>query len=141
MRRDGDELERTPQQGLGNLGALAEQVSGAGLPVRLHTEGEPYALPDALDVSAYRIVQEGLTNALKHARASQADVTVRYGSDELCIEVRDDGSGASPGDDTGYGLIGIRERVKVYGGQMTADSASGGGFVLSTRLPLRGHGS
>ena len=79
MRRDGEDLELEPQQGLGDLAALAEQVSGAGLPVRLHTEGEPYALPDALDVSAYRIVQEGLTNALKHAHASQADVTVRYG--------------------------------------------------------------
>jgi signal transduction histidine kinase len=141
MRRDGDELELEPQHGLDNLRALAEQVSGAGLAVRLHTEGEPCTLPEALDVSAYRIVQEGLTNALKHSRAAQADVTVRYGSGELGIEVRDDGDGAVAGGDPGYGLAGIRERVKVYGGEMTAGSASGGGFVLSTRLPLGAHDS
>jgi signal transduction histidine kinase len=108
--------------------------------VRLHLDGEPYPLPQALDVSAYRIVQEGLTNALKHARASQADVTVRYGSDDLEIEVRDNGNGAVPNDGHGHGLVGVRERVKVYGGEMTAGTARGGGFVLSTRLPLRGDG-
>ncbi len=141
MRRDGDDLALAPQPGLGNLGVLVEQVGRAGLPVRLHVDGEPYPLPHALDVSAYRIVQEGLTNALKHARASQADVTIRYGSDELSVEVRDNGSGATPGDGHGHGLVGIRERVKIYGGQMTADTASEGGFVLSTRLPLQGYGS
>jgi signal transduction histidine kinase len=141
MRRDGDDLALAPQPGLGNLGVLVEQVGRAGLPVRLHVDGEPYSLPHALDVSAYRIVQEGLTNALKHAHASQADVTIRYGSDELYVEVRDNGSGATPGDGHGHGLVGIRERVKIYGGQMTADTASEGGFVLTTRLPLRGYGS
>jgi signal transduction histidine kinase len=141
MRRDGDELALAPQPGLGNLGVLLEQVGRAGLPVRLHVDGEPYPLPRALDLSAYRIVQEGLTNALKHARASQADVTVRYSSDELHIEIRDDGNGASPDDGRGHGLVGVRERVKIYGGEMTADTASGGGFVLSTRLPLQGRGS
>jgi signal transduction histidine kinase len=140
MRRDGDDLALAPQPGLGNLGVLVEQVGGAGLAVRLHVDGEPYSLPHALDVSAYRIVQEGLTNALKHARASQADVTVRYGADELHIEVRDDGNGALPDDGHGHGLVGVRERVKIYGGEMTAETASGGGFVLRTRLPLQGHG-
>ena len=140
MRRDGDELALAPQPGLDNLGVLVEQVGRAGLPVRLHIDGEPYPLPHALDLSAYRIVQEGLTNALKHAGASQADVTVRYGSDELRVEVRDNGNGASPDDGHGHGLVGIRERVKIYGGEITADTASGGGFVLRTRLPLRGHG-
>ena len=141
MRRDGDDLALAPQPGLANLGAVLEQVGRAGLPVRLHLEGEPYPLPHALDVSAYRIVQEGLTNALKHARASQADVTVRYRQDELYIEVRDNGDGALPDDGHGHGLVGVRERVKIYGGEMTADTASDGGFVLSTRLPLRGYGS
>jgi signal transduction histidine kinase len=141
MRRDGDDLALAPQPGLGNLGVVLEQVDRAGLPVRLHVDGEPYPLPHALDVSAYRIVQEGLTNALKHAGASQADVTVRYGSDELYIEVRDNGNGPSPDHGYGHGLVGVRERVKIYGGEMTADTASGGGFVLSTRLPLRGYGS
>lgn len=141
MRRDGDDLALSPQPGLGNLGVLLEQVGRAGLPVRLHVDGDPYALPHALDVSAYRIVQEGLTNALKHARASQAEVTIRYGSAELQIEVRDNGNGALPDDGHGHGLVGMRERVKIYGGEMTADTATEGGFVLSTRLPLRPHGS
>lgn len=141
MRRDDDDLELAPQPGLGNLGVLLEQVGRAGLPVRLHVDGDPHPLPHALDVSAYRIVQEGLTNALKHARASQADVTVRYSPDDLYIEVRDNGDGALPSDGHGHGLVGVRERVKIYGGEMKADAAIGGGFVLSTRLPLRGHGS
>jgi signal transduction histidine kinase len=138
MRREGDDLALAPQPGLGDLCRLQEHVGRAGLPVRVHIDGEPYPLPHALDLSAYRIVQEGLTNALKHAHATQAEVTVRYRSEELCIEVRDDGNGSSPRDGHGHGLLGIRERVKIYGGEMSADSASGGGFVLSTRLPLRG---
>ncbi len=141
MRREGDDVELGPQPGLDGLDALSEQVGRAGLPVRLHTDGEPYPLPHALDVSAYRIVQEGLTNALKHAGAGQADVTIRYGSGELGVEVRDDGAGAASGDGLGHGLVGIRERVKIYGGEMTAGEASEGGFVLSTRLPLQGYGS
>lgn len=142
MRREGDEVELAPQPGLGNLEDLAEQVGRAGLPVRVHVDGEPYPLPGALDLSAFRIVQEGLTNALKHARASRAEVTVSYGPGELGIEVRDDGDGQSAdrGDGKGHGLVGIRERVKVYGGEMTADTAGDGGFVLSTRLPVRGGG-
>ena len=91
MRSDGDDVELAPQPGLDGLDSLVEEVGRAGLPVRLHVDGDPFPLPRAIDLSAYRIVQEGLTNALKHARASHADVTVRYGSDELQIEVRDDG--------------------------------------------------
>jgi signal transduction histidine kinase len=140
MRRDGEDVALAPRSGLGDLGGLAEQVGNAGLPVRVHTEGEPYELPHALDLSAFRIVQEGLTNALKHARAGHADVTVRYGSDELWIEVRDDGEGALPDDGHGHGLVGVRERVKIYGGEMSADTASGGGFILRARLPLRDGG-
>src|SRR5262245_9618852 len=79
MRQEGDEAELTPQPGLDGLDALADEVGRAGLPVQLHVDGEPFPLPRAIDLSAYRIVQEGLTNALKHARASHADVTVRYG--------------------------------------------------------------
>jgi signal transduction histidine kinase len=138
MRRDGEEAEMAPQPGLDSLDALLREVDRAGLPVRLHVDGEPFALPRAIDLSAYRIVQEGLTNALKHARASHADVTVRYGPDELQIEVRDDGDGSATNDGLGHGLVGVRERVKIYGGEMTAGTATGGGFTLSTRLPLRG---
>jgi signal transduction histidine kinase len=138
MRQDGEGVELGPQPGLGNLGSLIEQVGRAGLPVQLHVEGEPVPLSRAIDLSAYRIVQEGLTNTLKHAHASHADVVVRYAPDELQIEVRDDGDGASTSDGVGYGLIGLRERIKIYGGEMSAGRASGGGFVLSTRLPLTG---
>ena len=95
MRREGDDLELAPQPGLDGLDALLDEVGRAGLPVRLHVDGEPVPLPRALDLSAYRIVQEGLTNALKHAHASHADVIVRYRPDELRIEVRDDGDGGS----------------------------------------------
>jgi signal transduction histidine kinase len=86
-------------------------------------------------------VQEGLTNALKHARASQADVTFRYGSDELRIEVRDNGEGLAKSDGLGHGLVGIRERVKIYGGEMTAGAVPEGGFVLGARLPLEDYRS
>jgi signal transduction histidine kinase len=138
MRRDGDGLELAPQPGLDGLDALLEEVGRAGLPVRLHVDGDRLPLPRAIDLSAYRIVQEGLTNALKHARASHADVTVRYGHDELEIEVRDNGEGGSTDEGFGHGLVGVRERVKIYGGEMTAGTASGGGFILSTRLPISG---
>ena len=136
---EGEDAERSPQPGLDRLDALIDEIGRAGLPVTLQVEGERFALPPAIDLSAYRIVQEGLTNALKHAGASHANVVVRYARDELQIEVRDDGGGANAGDGLGHGLIGVRERVKIYGGEMSAGSANGGGFVLSTRLPLAGH--
>ena len=136
MRRDGDEVEFTPQPGLDGLNELLEQVGRAGLPVELHVDGEPVPLSRGVDLSAYRIVQEGLTNALKHAHASTADVTVRYRPEELLIEVRDDGVGSATTDGLGHGLVGVRERVKIYGGEMAAGAADEGGFVLSTRLPL-----
>jgi signal transduction histidine kinase len=136
MRRDGDEAELTPQPGLEGLDSLLEEIGRAGLPVQLHVDGEPVALPRGIDLSAYRIVQEGLTNALKHARASNADVTVRYRPDELHIEVRDNGEGSSTSDGLGHGLVGVRERVKIYGGEMSAGTANGSGFILSTHLPL-----
>src|SRR5262245_24422192 len=95
MRGDGDGVELGPQSGLDDLEPLLDEVGRAGLPVRLHVDGDPFPLPRGLELSAYRIVQEGLTNALKHAQASTADVTVRYRLDELEIEVRDDGVGSS----------------------------------------------
>jgi signal transduction histidine kinase len=137
MRSDGESAELTPQPGLERLDSLVAEVGRAGLPVRLHVDGEPFPLPRAIDLSGYRIVQEGLTNALKHARATVAEVTVRYQPNELQLEIRDDGIGSATSDGLGHGLVGIRERVKIYGGEMTAGSVNGGGFVLSTRLPLR----
>src|SRR2546423_6751973 len=139
MRRDGDEAELTPQPGLDGLDTLLEEIGRAGLPVQLHVEGEPVVLSRGIDLSAYRIVQEGLTNALKHARASNADVTVRYRPDELQIEVRDDGDGNSTSNGLGHGLVGVRERVKIYGGEMSPGTPNGPRFTPSTRLPLRAH--
>lgn len=140
MRSERDELELSPHPGLGNLEPLLEKIRLAGLPVALHVDGDPVTLPRAIDLSAYRIVQEGLTNALKHAQASHADVFVRYRPGELEIEVQDDGRGPSASDGHGHGLVGIQERVKVYGGRMTASAANGRGFLLSIRLPLTGSG-
>jgi signal transduction histidine kinase len=138
MRQDGERIDLAPQPGLDRVRSLLDEVRRAGLPVELHIEGEPRPLPPAIDLSAYRIVQEGLTNALKHARAGHADVTVRYASDEVQIVVRDDGAGVSTSNAPGYGLAGVRERVKIYGGEMSAGGANGGGFILRTRLPLAG---
>src|SRR5262245_17209987 len=94
MRRDGDRVELTPQPGLDGLNSLVKDIGRAGLPAKLHVDGEPFPLPRGIDLSAYRIVQEGLTNALRHANASDADVTVHYAPDEVQIDVRDNGHGA-----------------------------------------------
>ena len=136
LRPDGDDAELTPQPGLDGLESLVEDVGRAGLPVRLHVDGERFPLPRAIDLSAYRIVQEGLTNALKHARATEADVTVRYEPNEVDIEVRDNGAGPSSSDGLGHGLVGVRERVKIYGGEMAAGPGPEGGFVLNASLPF-----
>jgi len=138
MRREGDDLQLMPQPGLDGLDSLLEEVGRAGLPVQLHVDGEPFPLPRAIDLSAYRIVQEGLTNTLKHAHARHAEVTLGYAADGLHIEVRDDGTGGAASDGPGYGLVGIGERIKIYGGEMTAGRAPEGGFILSARLPLGG---
>jgi signal transduction histidine kinase len=138
LRLDGEDAELAPGPGLDSLDPLLDEFRRAGLPVRLDVGGEPVALPRTLDLSAYRIVQEGLTNALKHAQASHADVMLRYTPKELRIDVRDDGRGTAPSDGLGHGLVGVRERVKIYGGDMTAGATRGGGFLLSTRLPLDG---
>ena len=138
MRADGQQAERAPQPGLESIDSLLADVCRAGLQAELHLHGDRFPLPRALDLSAYRIIQEGLTNALKHAHATCVDVTIRYGVDDVHVEVRDDGRGAASSDELGHGLVGVRERVKIYGGEMMAYTAKGGGFVLATRLPLGG---
>jgi signal transduction histidine kinase len=131
-----------PQPGLSGLGELARQVREAGLPVTVRIEGEPRPLSPGIDLSAYRIVQEGLTNALKHAGPATAEVVVRYGPRDLELEVRDDGRGrASGANGGGHGLLGMRERVALYGGDLAAGPRPGGGFALTARLPLEVLGS
>jgi signal transduction histidine kinase len=137
MRGGADGVELAPHPGLDDLEGLAGDVCAAGLDVRLHVNGEPAALPRSLDLSAYRIVQEGLTNALKHSGARRADVTVTFAPGELRLEVRDDGPGGfAQSGGFGHGLIGIGERVEAYGGDMSAFVATSGGFVLRASLPL-----
>jgi signal transduction histidine kinase len=146
MREDGAAAELLPHPRLADLDQLARDVEAAGLPVRVRVLGQPVQLSPGLDLSAYRILQEGLTNSLRHSGASRAEVTIDYGGDELRLEVRDDGVGeATPdrdGDDRhGQGLIGIRERVHMFGGQMSAGPAPGGGYLVRARLPVGGEAS
>jgi signal transduction histidine kinase len=135
LRVGGEPPAHAPQPTLGELDELVAQVREAGLPVELHVEGEPTALPLGVAVSAYRIVQEALTNVLKHAGPARASVVVRYAGRELELEIADDGRGsASVG--AGHGLVGMRERVALYGGDFDAGASNGGGFVVRARLPL-----
>jgi signal transduction histidine kinase len=135
--RDPDESPALePQPGLDQLDRLLAQVRDAGLAVKLEVDGEPSALPAGLDLTAYRLVQEGLTNVLKHARAREACVVLRYRPEALEVLVTDDGRGGDPAAGSGHGLIGMRERVAVYGGDLTVGPLNGGGFELHARLPL-----
>jgi len=136
---DGDAL--TPQPGLSRLEELIGEVRAAGLPVVIQVDGARPNLPAGVDLSAYRIVQEGLTNTRKHGhRVTQATVMLSYRPDELCVEVCDDGvaSPAASGAEarTGHGLIGMRERVALYGGELLAGPRAGGGFEIRARFPL-----
>ncbi len=128
----------TPQPGLVDLGSLVQQVRRAGLPVALAVDGAPHALAPGMGLAAYRIVQEALTNVLKHAGSARAWVTVRYEPDALVLEIADDGRGVQSADaDGGHGLVGMRERVGLYGGELVAGPHAGGGFAVRARLPLR----
>ena len=138
MLRSGDEtLPLAPQPSLREVGTLVEQVRAAGLPVQLTVEGEPRDLPPGVDLSAFRIVQEALTNTLTHAGPARSRVVLRYRADELEIEISDDGPGSGVGSGSGYGLVGMRERVSVYGGELQAGRQPEGGYALRVRLPLR----
>jgi signal transduction histidine kinase len=136
LRASEEQLALLPQPGLAQLGALAAQVRSAGLPVDVVVLGDPSPLPAGVDLSAYRIAQEGLTNVLKHAGPAHATVTVRYGAGEVAIEVADDGAGStSSNGDGGHGLTGIRERVAMFGGELDAGPRNGGGYAILARLP------
>jgi signal transduction histidine kinase len=135
LRTEDEEIGLAPQPGLADLDRLVRQVRDAGLPVEVKVEGEPRPLPLGVDLSAYRVVQEALTNALKHAGRATATVTLRYGERDVTIEVADDGAGA-PEKDGGHGLIGMRERIGVFGGTFAAGPRESGGFAVSARLPI-----
>jgi signal transduction histidine kinase len=136
LREEDDDTTLAPQPGLAHLEALVERVREAGLPVELRIEGQPRQLPAGVDISAYRIVQEALTNTLRHAGAGRADVVVRYGDGELRLKVEDDGRGAVNRNGGGHGLVGMRERATLYGGDLQAGNAAGGGFVVRAQLPF-----
>jgi signal transduction histidine kinase len=139
LRRSDDELALAPQPSLRYLDDLVSQVREAGLPVDLRVEGAPRAVAPGVDLSAYRIIQEALTNALKHAGPARARVTVRYGDNELDIEIADDGTGAAaPAPAGGHGLVGMRERVALFGGDLAAGRRLSGGYVVRAKLPLAG---
>jgi signal transduction histidine kinase len=127
-----------PQPGIGDLDALAASVQAAGLPVSLVIDGDLSALPATVDVSVYRIVQEALTNVLKHAGPARADVTIDCGRDAVTIEVTDDGTAGlgHPAPAGGHGLAGMRERAAVFGGELAAGPRPGGGYTVRARLPL-----
>jgi signal transduction histidine kinase len=138
MLRGTDGAGLAPQPSLADLPRLAAQVSEAGLPVHFEVEGERRELPLGIELSAYRIVQEALTNSLKHAGDAQASVRVRYGADQLELEVVDDGAGAAgSAPEGGHGLVGMRERVALYGGRFDAGRRGERGFTVRVVLPIR----
>jgi signal transduction histidine kinase len=136
LREANDPTALKPQPGLAELEHLVDGIRTAGLPVTLRVEGEPQGLPQALDLSAFRIVQEALTNTLKHAGPARADVVVRYEPGAVTLEVRDSGAGKANGHGNGHGLVGMRERVAMFGGELDAAAQPGGGFAVRARLPL-----
>jgi signal transduction histidine kinase len=136
--RDDDRL--APPPSLRRIDDLVDHVRSAGLAVDLAVDGEPVDLPAGLDMSAYRIAQEALTNVLRHARASRADVRVAYRAGEVALTVTDDGTGsaAEPGRPGGHGLVGMRERVAMFGGELRTGARDGGGFEVVATFPLAG---
>jgi signal transduction histidine kinase len=138
LRDPGEATGLAPQPGISELDTLAGTVRAAGLPVNLVISGDPVAVPAAADVSVYRIVQEALTNILKHAGPARADVTVDCAAAAVTIEITDDGTGQTGHQPTagGHGLAGMRERAAIFGGQFHAGPRPGGGFTVRARLPL-----
>ena len=137
LRGDEHETRLAPQPGIADLDALVEQVRTAGLPVDVVVDGEPKPLPPGIDLAAYRVVQEALTNALKHAGAARAQVSIRYGPTAVEVAVTNNGQGArANGGGGGHGLIGMRERVTLYGGEFEAGPRRGGGYAVRASLPL-----
>jgi signal transduction histidine kinase len=135
LRREDRELALAPRPSLAYLDVLAERVREAGLPVELHVEGEAKPLPPGVELSAYRIVQEALTNTLKHAGPASAQVVVRYRPEEVELEITDDGRGPVDGREGGHGLVGMRERAGLVGGSVESGTNGGRGYRVRARLP------
>ena len=134
-----DAVVFAPQPGLDEVEALIGRAREAGLRVELRVEGQPAPLPSGIDLAAYRVVQEALTNAIKHAGPASAHVVIRYGETDLELDVSDDGAGPRERDATspwGHGLVGMRERVALYGGELQAGARAEGGFAIHARIPL-----
>jgi signal transduction histidine kinase len=135
MLGSGEDVARAPQPTLAELDSLVRRSREAGLPVALTVLGEPRALPAGIDLAAYRVLQEGLTNALRHAGGSPTEITVRWAPDALELAVADRGTGTSGGSG-GHGLVGMQERVRLYGGELWTGKRRGGGFEIRARIPL-----
>jgi len=136
LRQEDAAAERGPQPGLADLDLLLARVRESGLEVHLRIDGEPVQLPGGLDLSAYRIIQEALTNSLKHAGPARATVALIYGDGVLELEVADNGHGVGTSNGSGHGLAGMRERVALYGGQLESGPGPKGGYVVRARLPV-----
>jgi signal transduction histidine kinase len=137
LRADGQAPDLEPPPGLADVDRLVERFRAAGLPVTLTVTGAPSQLAPGLDLTAYRLVQEGLTNVLRHAAGPQrADVVIAYGGGSIELAVRDDGRPVVADSPPGHGLLGMRERVAVYGGRLVARAREGGGFELLATLPV-----
>jgi signal transduction histidine kinase len=138
LRTGGDSKDHAPQPGLSDVDELLERVRGAGLKVTLGTEGDPPNMPSGLDLTAFRIIQEALTNTLRHAHASEAQVSIKYSPQLIALEVADNGIGPGGNGTTpaGHGLDGMRERVALFGGTVTAGPNPGRGYLVHAELPL-----
>jgi signal transduction histidine kinase len=138
LRQQNESVELEPPASVEHLDGLVRRMGESGVPVRLRVECARVPLPPGVDLTAYRIVQEALTNTLKHAEAASAEVLLRYSADAVEVEVVDDGRLPRAENGTGHGLDGMRERVSLYGGEIQTGRLDGGGFLVRARLPLAG---
>jgi signal transduction histidine kinase len=138
LRQEDEAPSYAPQPGLDALDALIKTVRDAGVPVELAAEGDPRELPPGIDLTAYRVVQEALTNALRHAAHATARVHLRWAADELRIQVSNDGRGGGGPDIDGHGQAGMQERVALYGGHLESGPVAGGGYMVRAYLPIGG---
>ncbi|HYH89111.1 MAG TPA: sensor histidine kinase [Solirubrobacteraceae bacterium] len=136
MRTPADGIEQRPQPSLADLEALIAEYRDAGLPVRWEVRGVPRPLPGGVELSVYRIVQEALTNVLKHTRPTRVAVTLAFGSTRLDLEVTDDGASSDDRAGRGHGIVGMQERVALLGGKLETGRLEEGGFRVRARLPL-----